>query len=107
MEYKWAKQTNCNITVCDTEGKIIFMNDNSLAKYGDIIGSNMFDCHNPNSKQKIMELIASGGSNSYTIERNGIKKFIYQTAWMEDGKTKGLVEFAMEIPDNMPHFIRK
>lgn len=107
MVQEWAKEINGNITVCDTEGKIIFMNDNSLAKYGDIVGSNLLDCHNSHSQDKIRELIKSGGSNSYTIEKNGIKKFIYQTAWMQDGVVCGLVEFAMEIPEHIPHFVRK
>lgn len=106
MMYEWAKSMNCNVTVCDTEGKIIFMNDKSLAKYGNIIGNNLFNCHNPHSQEKIKELLATGGTNIYTIEKNGIKKMIYQTAWFEDGVVGGLTEITFEIPEEMPHFIR-
>lgn len=107
MMYEWAKEMNGNVTVCDTEGKILFMNKNSLAKYGDIIGQNLFNCHNPQSQEKIKELLATGGSNAYTIEKAGIKKMIYQTAWLAEGIVAGLVEIAIEIPQEMPHFIRK
>ncbi|MEG1333382.1 MAG: PAS domain-containing protein [Bacteroides sp.] len=107
MTYEWAKEMNCNITVCDTTGQIIFMNDRSLAKYGDITGQNLFDCHNPQSQQKIKDLLETGGSNSYTIEKNGRWRMIYQTAWMLDGVVAGLVEMAMDIPEELPHFVRK
>ena len=44
--------------------------------------------------------------NVYTIEKNGIKKLIYQSPWFEKGVMKGLVELSLEIPFDMPHFIR-
>ena len=44
--------------------------------------------------------------NVYTIEKNGIKKLIYQSPWFENGEMKGLVELSLEIPFEMPHFIR-
>ena len=100
MTYEWAKEMNCAVTVCDTEGVILFMNDKAcktFAKHGDLIGKNLFDCHN----------LQTGGNNSYTIEKNGIRKMIYQTAWKKDGVVGGMVEISMEIPAEMPHYIRK
>jgi hypothetical protein len=44
--------------------------------------------------------------NVYTIEKNGVKKLIYQTPWFENGEYRGFVEFGLEIPFEMPHFIR-
>ena len=107
MMYEWAKAMNCDVTVCDTEGKIIYMNEKSLAKYGDIIGQNLYNCHNPRSGEIIKELLATGGSNTYTIEKNGQKKMIYQTAWLNEGVVGGLVEIVIELPEEMPHFVRK
>ena len=46
-------------------------------------------------------------TNAYTIEKNGVKKLIYQTPWYENGEFMGLVEFSLEIPFEMPHYIRK
>ena len=51
-------------------------------------------------------VLASGGMNAYTIQKNGLKKMIYQTAWKENGVVAGLVEFSMVIPEDMPHYIR-
>ncbi len=31
---------------------------------------------------------------------------IYQTAWRDNGSVAGLVEISMEIPEEMPHYIR-
>jgi hypothetical protein len=42
----------------------------------------------------------------YTIEKNGVRKLIFQAPWFQDGKYAGLVELALEIPAEMPHFVR-
>ena len=71
--YEWAKEMNCAVTVCDTKGVILFMNDKAcktFAKHGGLIGKNLFDCHNLQSQEKIREMLATGGSNAYTIERS-------------------------------------
>ena len=54
----------------------------------------------------IRRLTAEGGSNAYTIEKQGVRKMIYQTAWRTGDKVGGLVEISMEIPAEMPHYIR-
>lgn len=108
--YEWAKEMNCAVTVCDTQGIVLYMNDkacNTFAKYGELIGKNLFDCHNPHSQEKIREILATGGNNAYTIEKNGIQKMIYQTTWFNNGVVAGLVELSMELPEEMPHHIRK
>ncbi len=108
--YEWAKEMNCAVTVCDTEGVILFMNEKAcqtFAKHGDLIGKNLLNCHSEASIAKIKEMLATGGKNVYTIEKNGVKKMIYQTAWKKDGIVGGLVEISMEIPETMPHYIRK
>lgn len=105
--YEWAERMNCAVTVCDTGGKILFMNEKSRATFGDITGQSMIGCHSEKSQHKIRELIAAGGTNAYTIEKKGLKKMIYQTAWMkEDGSVGGLVELSMVIPADMPHYVR-
>lgn len=107
--YPWSEQTNCAITVCDTEGIILYMNEKArrtFAKHGDLIGKNLLECHNERSQAKIRELLATGGTNSYTIEKNGIRKMIYQTAWKQGDAVAGLVEISMEIPEEMPHYVR-
>ena len=80
--YEWANEMNCAVTVCDTEGVILYMNEKAcrtFAKHGNLIGKNLFDCHNPQSQDKIRGLLETGGVNAYTIEKNGVRKMIYQT----------------------------
>ncbi|MCD8035466.1 PAS domain-containing protein [Alistipes sp.] len=106
----WAEEVNCAVTVCDTEGTIVYMNEKAratFAKHGDLIGQNLFDCHSERSREMIRRMLATGGTNAYTIEKQGVRKMIYQTAWKERGEVRGLVEISMEIPAEMPHYIRK
>lgn len=107
--YEWAKEMNCAVTVCDAEGTIIYMNDKSRETYkkeGDLIGKNLYACHSERSCEIIRHLLATGGSNSYTIEKQGLHKVIYQTAWKKDGKVAGIVEISMVTPADMPHYVR-
>lgn len=105
----WAKEMNCAVTVCDAEGVILYMNDKAretFASHGDLVGKNLMGCHNERSKGIIRDLLATGGSNAYTIEKGGLRKMIYQTAWKVDGVVAGLVEISMVIPSDMPHYVR-
>jgi hypothetical protein len=36
-----------------------------------------------------------------------LKKIIYQTPWVNENVIGGLIEISFNIPDEMPHFIRK
>ena len=39
--YEWANEMNCAVTVCDTEGVILYMNEKAcrtFAKHGNLIG---------------------------------------------------------------------
>jgi transcriptional regulator with PAS, ATPase and Fis domain len=110
--YEWIKEFPGAITVCNTEGIIIEMNDKAIKTFEDdggenLIGTNLLDCHPEPSRSEVKKLLKSQQKNVYTIEKNSIKKLIYQTPWFKDGKYAGLVEFSLEIPNEMPHFIRK
>lgn len=107
--FEWAEHLHCAVTVCDTEGIILYMNAKSratFAAHGDLIGQNLFACHSEQSKAKIREMMATDTTNAYTIEKNGVKKVIYQTPWKRDGKVAGMVEISMVVPFEMPHFVR-
>lgn len=80
---KYFNEVNFAVTVCDKEGKIVEMNNRSLQvnqKEGeDLVGSNVIDCHPEPARTKLLELMNTQTSNAYTIEKNGVKKLIYQT----------------------------
>ena len=110
-ESSWLTEFPGAITVCDADGIILEMNDqaaNGYAKDGGraLIGKNMLDCHPEPARTKTIRLLESKHKNVYTIEKNGVKKLIYQSPWYRDGKFAGLVELSLEIPSEMPHFVR-
>ncbi len=99
------------ITVCDKDGKILDMNQRSqmtFAKSGgkDLIGKSLFDCHPQRAQEMIKHLMNSESTNTYTIEKEGVKKLIYQTPWYQDGQFAGLVEMSIVIPNDIPHYKR-
>ncbi len=98
---------NCAITVCDTEAIVVYQNVRSREVNGDVRGQSLIPCHNERSRAIISKLLATGGTNTYTIEKRGIRKLIYQSVWRVEGEVRGLVEFSLEIPAEMPHYIRK
>ena len=109
-EFDWAEEMNCAVTVCDTEGVILYQNKPARELYawhGNLIGSNLMPCHNERSQGIIRHMLASGESNAYTIEKEGLRKMIFQSAWFDaDGHVGGLVELSMVIPAEMPHYVR-
>ncbi len=109
----WAFGMNCAVTVADADCKIIYMNERSRRTFAarggaDLIGHNLMDYHNERSQGIIRRLLDEGGTNAYTIEKAGVRKMIYQTAWRDDeGRVAGLVEISMEIPEAVPHYVRE
>lgn len=102
----WSDELDCAVTLCDTEGVVLYQNERSIAVNGDVRGKSMLPCHNERSRVIIARLIAKGGRNVYTIEKRGVRKLIYQTVWRREGAIGGLVEFSLELPDEMPHYVR-
>jgi hypothetical protein len=72
-----------------------------------LIGKNLLDCHPESARRKIGRIMESRQANSYTIEKQGLKKLIHQAPWYENGELGGLVEFSLVLPGEMPHFIRR
>jgi DUF438 domain-containing protein len=71
-----------------------------------LIGKNLLDCHPAPARSILEKMLEEQKPNSYTIEKNGIKKLIYQTPWYENGAYSGFVEISFPIPFEMPHFVR-
>jgi transcriptional regulator with PAS, ATPase and Fis domain len=103
----WARELPAAVTVCDRNGVILEMNDKAKSTFaGDLVGRNILDCHPEPARAKLAELLATGRSNVYTIEKKGVKKLIHQSPWYEDGQFAGLVEISLELPASLPHFRR-
>jgi PAS domain-containing protein len=107
----WLNNMDVAITVCDRAGTIVYMNEQAARTFAvdggkALLGKALWDCHPEAASEKIRGLMAGGVGNSYTIEKNGVKKLVYQTPWHENGSLAGLVELSMVIPAVLPHFVR-
>ncbi len=107
----WIRDFPAAITICDRDGTITEMNEKAcqnFAKYGgaDLIGTSVYACHPPYAVEKIKHMLATGEKNAYTIQKQGIKKLIYQQPWYDNGEIAGVVEMSLEIPADMKHYDR-
>ena len=107
----WVKEFPGAITMCDSKGIILEINDKALEAFRDqggekLIGTNVLDCHPEPARTKVKELMEKHQVNAYTIEKNGVRKLIYQSPWYVNGEYRGFIELSLKIPDQMPHFIR-
>lgn len=108
----WDTEFPGAVTVCDCNGIILDMNERAEATFEAdggrrLIGSSLLDCHPEPSRTLVADLLANPRKNIYTIEKRGVKKLIYQSPWYRDGAVAGLVELSLEIPADMPHFVRE
>ncbi len=112
MKMTYFEELNVAVTVCDREGKIIDMNEKSRKTFlkpgrEELIGKNVLDCHPEPARTLLSGMLQNPQTHAYTIEKNGVKKLIYQTPWYENGEYQGFMELSMEIPFEMKHMVRK
>jgi hypothetical protein len=100
------------VTVCDKAGVIIAMNDKAAKTFAEdggkaLVGKSALDCHPGPSRAQFEGLLKEPRTNAYTIEKNGVRKLIFQSPWRDGGEFAGLVELSLELPAVLPHFVRK
>lgn len=107
----WSDEFEGAVTVCDREGKIIYINQRANKQFlknegEDLLGTNLLNCHPEPSRSKLIGMLNTPTINSYTIEKSGIKKMIHQTPYYIEGVFSGIIEISFEIPKELPHFNR-
>jgi transcriptional regulator with PAS, ATPase and Fis domain len=107
----WVQEFAAAVTVTDKEGRIMEMNAQAVKTFekegGEkLIGRSVLDCHPEPAQAKLRAIMETLAPNVYTIEKAGKKKLVYQAPWYEKGRYRGLVEFVVEIPFALPHFVR-
>ena len=110
-EQAWVRGFPGAVTVCDAAGVILEMNDRAAEAFAvdggrELIGRNALDCHPEPSRGKLAALLETRRTNVYTIEKAGVKKLIFQAPWYREGAYAGIVELSLEIPFEVPHFVR-
>lgn len=99
----WSEGMDVRVTVCDLDGVIVYMNDAavlSFHKFGgaDLIGKSLFDCHQLATQTRIKEMLQYPQVNVYALTKSHKKQIIRQFPWVEDGKTKGIIELSFNLP---------
>jgi len=107
----WMHEFPGRIVVCDANGTIVDMNERAEQDFADsggrgLIGSAVLDCHPEPSRSKLERQLETGEVNAYTVEKNGVRRLIYQAPWYVGGQYSGLVELSLEIPHPLPQFDR-
>lgn len=109
--HSWVQEFPGAITVCNPNGIILEMNDRAIRGFQErggkkLIGTNLLDCHPEPARTKLKRLMETRQANVYTVEKNGARKLIYQTPWYQNKEFHGYVELVLEIPEQLPHFVR-
>lgn len=86
------EQDRCAVVICGLNHEILYMNPAALKRYGkhgNLIGKSIFDCHSPDSNDKIREVVAwfakSRENNLvYTFHNEKQKKDVYMVALRDD-----------------------
>jgi transcriptional regulator with PAS, ATPase and Fis domain len=108
---EWIKDANVAVTICDPEGIILDMNEKScqvFAKDGGklLVGTNLLECHPEKARKKLVTMLQEQAVNCYTTEKDGKKKLVYQTPWYKEGHYMGFVELLIDIPKEIPNYLR-
>jgi len=111
LNHFWVEELPMAITVCNSEGIILYMNRKACEIYSEsggkgLIGRNLLECHRGAVLDKLRNVFKSRTVNCYMIEKGESKKMVYQTPWYENDTYMGYIEFIMEIPDYIPKYKR-
>jgi PAS domain-containing protein len=111
MECPWVKELAVAVTVCDREGKILFMNDGAYKLFKNsggfkLVGSNVLDCHPERVRAKVKYHLDTEETYTFNVEENGSFRIVHGTPWYGDGKYGGFVEISFHTPERVPTFRR-
>lgn len=110
--FAWLDGIAVAATACDRQGVCLYMNEHAakiFAKSGgrSLVGKSLLDCHDEPARSRFSAQLKSPAPNTYTIEKEGVRKIIHQVPWYAQGVFAGVVEMSFELPAEMPHFVRQ
>jgi len=111
--FNWITDYPAAVTVCDTEGIIIAMNNRSIEQFNkrggaELIGASLFDCHPESANTIIRKQLQTHQANVYiTEDSSSRRKLIQQVPWYKDGIFAGIVETVSPITGDFPVKQRK
>ncbi len=111
MKRDYFEGADVAVTICAKDGTIMDMNGKSRKTFlkpgqDEIIGKNVLDCHPEPARSMLADMLENPRTNVYTVEKEGLKKLIFQTPWFDGGEYAGFMELSMVLPENMPNRVR-
>ncbi|MBR4213334.1 MAG: diguanylate cyclase [Bacteroidales bacterium] len=112
MKRDYFEKADVAVTVCAKDGTILDMNAKSCRTFlkpgaEPILGKNVLDCHPEPARSMLADMLAHPRTNAYTVEKEGVKKLIYQCPWYDGEEYAGFMEISIVLPENMPNRVRK
>jgi len=89
------EQDNTSIVICDLNHKIIYMNPFAIKAYekrgGNLVGRSLLDCHNDDSKEKIIKVVNwfmdnINNNRVHTFYNEKQNKDVYMIALRDENK---------------------
>lgn len=111
MKKDYFEKADVAVTVCAKDGTILDMNEKSRKTFlkpgrEQLIGKNVLDCHPEPTRSLLSDMLENPRTNVYTIEKEGLRKLIFQCPWYEGDEYAGFMELSMVLPEDIPHRIR-
>ncbi len=111
MKRDYFEGADVAVTICAKDGTILDMNRKSRRTFlkpgQEIIGDNVLDCHPEPARSLLADLLENPRTNVYTVEKEGVRKLIFQTPWYDGDQYAGFMELSMVLPETVPHRVRK
>ena len=111
MKRDYFEGADVAVTICGKDGTILDMNGKSRKTFlkpgQELIGQNVLDCHPKPARTMLADMLAHPRTNVYTVEKEGVKKLIFQTPWYDGADYAGFMELSMVLPEVLPSRVRK
>lgn len=112
MKQDYFEKADVAVTICDKDGTVLDMNQKSRKTFikpgmPEIIGQNVLDCHPEPARSLLADMLKNPRTNVYTVEKEGVKKLIFQTPWYDDDEYAGFMELSMVLPEVIPNRVRQ
>ncbi len=101
---KWGEEVPFPITICDKEGIIVAMNQQSIEQFAEdggaeLIGKSLLDCHPEPARIKLVKLLKDKTVNTYISSSGNRKSLIHEAPWFVNGEYQGFVEISIDVTD--------
>ena len=112
MKRDYFEGADIAVTICAKDGTILDMNGKSRRTFlkpgqEEIIGKNVLDCHPEPARSLLDDMLRNPRTNVYTVEKEGLKKLIFQTPWYDGEEYAGFMELSIVLPAEIPNRVRK